>query len=904
MSKLNIFDLSTASMAELQATVKALPGTQVKLLAEKMFEAGVEGEDLLDSSNADDPEVLRSFFRESLLCEVSPFVVARIHSRLYGMAADSAAAGSLPPPSQGSLGAVTCEELADAIQAIRGRDLDNLADTVRLSGVTGVDISRCFLGTANDAQELSNLFAKCEAATLKPFVVKKVLKMLRNRWGSETPVIAKVPKRDVKTHPRNEVVVVEQQRGILKTVAKDSPAETLIARPEPIGAHSESLDDSNEALEQLGDERSQLGQKRLTHAPDPPKKDVEQGSARAESLTADSSTTAHIVTTQQSAGRSNESHLATSTTSTCNPLRQEGGGGAEPTEVKEDLFDQRCPTPVPWPPSLTFDYVPTDANADSLVAAKQLEPRATFAVFTELVVQKIPTFLRRLFCNLWSYRYDEEWHNEPKFGNMLLNGRADFSHLLGSAELVNGRGSSAGHAMVVDGDVRFFRDKPGEEGIRPGTRVCLELGGARQYFWVNHVKKMDSDAGAKTKVRIDGTFTAPGAVKHQPLQVNVYVQSRDFFDRQTRGNSSARYKEIQNSLLSGDLNDWDMTALMWVLLFSAHNTDAKDHNTGFVHARRHSKAASEGHEFEDLDARMKQLRAGLNELRELRNSLQHHRTCQYSPQDFRRGVLKVTRVMRVMDHLSVRLGWRWTLPEEHQPPHVARPATSAEEFFLVLSQLVKDEYARSLASGPGGALELTNKILALKKQMDDEQDRYAEKIRHLERHKRDLERHHQLSQKLRHIDRYSSLRVHRQLAVGRQAIVLHCSLSGTEAGGTDVALKVFWPEDVESSSSLSLLYKEPGRREIDILSNLSPHDNVVNPLTHLTSQLTQDIIDQMPRERRSSAFSFANRRHSRLDAEGLVMELYVLALTYTAPNHHLLVQKAACLGKALPLLNS
>jgi len=243
-------------------------------------------------------------------------------------------------------------------------------------------------------------------------------------------------------------------------------------------------------------------------------------------------------------------------------------------------------------------------------------------------VDRVPEQLRELLRRQWMHIYDEPWADGVQCGRKMLFGPTSMNVRVSSNVSVLTRSKK-----IVLPDLGDASQTPAL--LKSGAPVRVD-----GHFFVIDTVKFKSP---RCEIILNNAYSGPTTRTGTLLGA-----AREFYDRNRNSSKTAQAKIVQQRILAGQVQKWDVTLLLWVLLNSAHDGgDIDQPCKGLLHDPERPEHSA-----------CNTLRQALKKLRAVRNTMTGHKSeWAVTQSEYEDTLQNVARLFDEVDRYACDLHW-------------------------------------------------------------------------------------------------------------------------------------------------------------------------------------------------------------------------------------------------------
>ena len=194
-----------------------------------------------------------------------------------------------------------------------------------------------------------------------------------------------------------------------------------------------------------------------------------------------------------------------------------------------------------------------------LDAARQphgVNEKGLFYAFCEILIDKTPVALRRIFIHLWNASF-AEWKNTPESGILFAHGPHSTYYT-----------TSIGSGKIQEAS-KVVQELDQDPTVKKGSRVKLVRSDDQAEFFstVSESEWKEAEGIGQIKLK-DKLF--PKNSDGPPSKYQVEVFASQIYDVNFPPRAAASNDGAKKRVLAGNTEDWDLTLVLWALLNSAY----------------------------------------------------------------------------------------------------------------------------------------------------------------------------------------------------------------------------------------------------------------------------------------------------------------------------------------------
>ena len=194
-----------------------------------------------------------------------------------------------------------------------------------------------------------------------------------------------------------------------------------------------------------------------------------------------------------------------------------------------------------------------------LDAARQphgVNEKGLFYAFCEILIDKTPVALRRIFIHLWNARF-AEWKNTPESGILFAHGPHSTYYT-----------TSIGSGKIQEAS-KVVQELDQDPTVKKGSRVKLVRSDDQAEFFSTVSESEWKEAKGIGQIKLkDKLF--PKNSDGPPSKYQVEVFASQIYDVNFPPRAAASNDGAKKRVLAGNTEDWDLTLVLWALLNSAY----------------------------------------------------------------------------------------------------------------------------------------------------------------------------------------------------------------------------------------------------------------------------------------------------------------------------------------------
>ena len=185
-----------------------------------------------------------------------------------------------------------------------------------------------------------------------------------------------------------------------------------------------------------------------------------------------------------------------------------------------------------------------------------MNEKGLFYAFCEILIDKTPVALRRIFIHLWNARF-AEWKNTPESGILFAHGPHSTYYT-----------TSIGSGKIQEAS-KVVQELDQDPTVKKGSRVKLVRSDDQAEFFSTVSESEWKEAKGIGQIKLkDKLF--PKNSDGPPSKYQVEVFASQIYDVNFPPRAAASNDGAKKRVLAGNTEDWDLTLVLWALLNSAY----------------------------------------------------------------------------------------------------------------------------------------------------------------------------------------------------------------------------------------------------------------------------------------------------------------------------------------------